>query len=434
MKKQVRKVILFALVLLLAFGLTACSKKEAAKTQEVEVGFKPKLDTTTKCTITVVGHYSNFEALEAEFNLFNQYYPNVEMNYTYLDNYNGIITTAVSSAEAPDIFFAYPWMAYQEKYASLYETAVDLADPALGIDLSCIRSSLLYTDANGKVPTVPIYTTTYGMMVNENIFEKEGIKVPTTYSELISACEALKKAGYANPIMAYNRGNFMLFSLYFPYFCAQVNGNETALKNLNSMAAGAGEYMRSSLELASDFMSRGFVDIESCNTLENDYNAVIMRFFQGDIPMMLASGNTVSGTEKRESQSEAFTANPFRYSFQPVPSTEQGGYFLNSISLGFAINGKSANLDMAKEFMRFLVNTEELNRMAKAKRMVTPCTEMALDDIYAAFGQLDASHVINQSELGLDDAPDQQVRKAGWQVSNGNMTVDEAVAAFGTLQ
>ena len=89
---------------------------------------------------------------------------------------------------------------------------------------------------------------------------------------------------------------------------------------------------------------------------------------------------------------------------------------------------------MSKEFMRFLVNTEELNRMAKAKRMVTPCTEMALDDIYAAFGQLDASHVINQSELGLDDAPDQQVRKAGWQVSNGKMTVDEAVTAFGTLQ
>lgn len=434
MKKQAGRFILFALVLLLAFGLTACSKKEAVKAQEAEVGFKPRLDTTTKCTITVVGHYNNFEALEAEFNLFNQYYPNVEMNYTYLDNYNGIITTAVSSAEAPDIFFTYPWMAYQEKYASLYETAIDLADPALGIDLSCIRGSLIYRDANGKVPTVPIYTTTYGMMVNEAIFEKEGIKVPTTYSELISACEALKKAGYANPIMAYNRGNFMLFSLYFPYFCAQVQGNGKALQDLNAMKEESGEYMRSSLELASDFMSRGFMDIESCNTLQNDYNAVIMRFFEGDIPMMLASGNTVSGTEKRESQSEAFTAKPFRYSFQPVPSTEQGGYFLNSISLGFAINGKSSNLDMAKEFMRFLVNTEELNRMAKAKRMVTPCKEMALDDIYAAFGQLDASHVINLSELGLDDAPDQQVRKAGWQVSNGNMTVDEAVAAFGTLQ
>lgn len=434
MKIQVRKWILLALVLVLAFSMTACSRKEAAKEQEVEVGFKPRLDTSTTCKITVVGHYSNFEALEAEFNLFNQYYPNVEMNYTYLDNYNGIIVTALSSAEAPDIFFTYPWMVYQEKYNDLYKAAVDLSDPALGIDLSCIRSSLLYKDANGKVPTVPIYTTTYGMMVNENIFEKEGIAVPKTYNELISACEALKKAGYANPIMAYNRGSFMLFPLYFPLFCAQIQGNQKALDDLNAMKEGSGEYMRSSLELAADFMSRGFVDIESCNALENDYNAVIMRFFEGDVPMMLASGNTVSGTEKRESQSKAFSANPFRYSFQPVPSTEQGGYSLNSISLGFAINGNSKNLDMAKEFMRFLVNTEELNRMAKAKRMVTPCNVMALDDIYAAFGQLDVSHVINQSELGLDDTPDQQVRKAGWQVSNGNMTVDEAISAFGTLK
>ena len=47
---------------------------------------------------------------------------------------------------------------------------------------------------------------------------------------------------------------------------------------------------------------------------------------------------------------------------------------------------------------------------------------------------MDASRVINMSELGLADTPDAQVRKAGWQVSNGTMTVDEAVAAFGTLQ
>ena len=80
MKKQAGRFILFALVLLLAFGLTACSKKEAVKAQEAEVGFKPRLDTTTKCSITVVGHYNNFEALVAEFNLFNQYYPNVEIS------------------------------------------------------------------------------------------------------------------------------------------------------------------------------------------------------------------------------------------------------------------------------------------------------------------------------------------------------------------
>ena len=175
------------------------------------------------------------------------------------------------------------------------------------------------------------------------------------------------------------------------------------------------------------------MDLDSCNQLENDYNAVIMRFFEGDVPMMMASANTVSGTEKRESQSEAFTAHPFRYSYCPVPSTEKGGYFLNSVSIGFAVNRHSANLDMANEFMRFLITTDELNLMAQTKRMVTPCTDMSLDGVYASFGKIDEQRIINLSELGIADVPDTQVRKAGWLVSNGKMTVDEAIEAFGTL-
>ena len=436
MKKQQRtKWGLCVLLLVLVLCLTACAAKEGPKAPEAAVGFAPKLDTKTDCSITVVGHYNNFEALEAEFNRFAAYYPNVKMNYTFLDNYNGIVVTALNSSEAPDIFFTYPWMAYRDGYASVYgELAENLADPALGIDLGCIRESLLYKTAEGKVPTVPVYTTTFGMLVNEEIFEKEKLAVPTTYAELLSACEKLKKAGYTSPIMAYNRGNFMLFPLYYPYFCSQIQGNQAAIQDMNAMKDGAGEYMRSALTLADDFMKKGFIDLESCNQLENDYNAVIMRFFEGDVPMMFASGSTVSGTEKRESQSEAFTAHPFPYSFHPVPSTEEGGYFINTISMGFAVNKNSKNLDMANEFMRFLVSTEELNRICQAKRMVTPCVDMSLDGVYAAFGKLDASRIVNLSELGLEDVPDTQVRRAGWQVSNGNMTVDEAVAAFGSIQ
>ena len=200
------------------------------------------------------------------------------------------------------------------------------------------------------------------------------------------------------------------------------------------MEPDAGQYMRSSLELAADFMSHGFIDLEHCEALEDNYDAVIMRFFEGDVPMMLASGNTVSGTEKRESNSEAFTAHPFRYSFYPVPSTEEGGYFINTVSVGFGVNKNSSELAMANEFMRFLVNADELSRMANAKRMVTPCTDMSLNSVYAPFKDIDPQRIINLSELGLADAPASQVSKAGWQVCNGLLTVDEAVAAFGTLE
>ncbi len=425
MKKLGMKKLALVLVLVLALCLTGCAGKEAKKQE----GFAPKLDTKADCTITVSGHYENFEALETEFNRFAEHYPNVNLKYVYMDDYKNNIATALESSEAPDIFFTYSSWGDAE-----YTQAENLADPATGIDLSCIRESLLYKDAAGNVPTVPVYTTTYGMLVNEEIFEKNKIAIPKTYDELIAACDALKAAGYASPIMAYNNGSEMLFPMFYPYFCAQIQGKEDVIRKMNNMEEGAGEYMRSALELAADFMSRGYIDLESCSQIANNYEALILRFFEGDVPMMMATGNTVSGTEKREKKSEAFTAHPFKYSYHPVPSTKEGGYFLNLVSIGFAVNKNSQNLAMANEFMRFLVTPGEMNRMAQAKRMVTPCTDMSLDGVYAAFGGMDASRVINLSELGLADTPDAQVRKAGWQVANGTITVDEAISAFGTLQ
>jgi len=426
---------LLIVFIVLSLCLAACSKKEASKTQNTAAGFAPKLDPSTACSITVAGHYSNFEALEAEFNRFARYYPNVKMTYVYMDGYSKsgsrILSTALAGSEAPDIFFTYPYMYEWVDGSEIASASENLADV---IDLSCIRPNLLKKEADGSILSVPVYTTTYGMMVNEDIFAKEKIAVPRTYSELVSACEALKKAGYENPVMCYSRGSDLLYPLFYPYFCAQIKGNDKALGDLNGMKEGAGEYMRSAMELTADFMGRGFINLEECAKLANNYEAVILRFFEGDVPMMLASGNTVSGTEKREAKSEAFTAKPFRYSFHPVPSTDEGGYFINTISVGFGVNKNGKNLAMANEFMRFLVSTQEMNLMAKAKRMVTPCTDMSLDSVYAPFQNLDSQHFINTSDLGLEDRPASQVSKAGLNVATGTMTVDQAVAAFGSIQ
>lgn len=423
-----KKLFCVVLVIVLSLAVVSCGKG-GEENKEV---FTPSLDKETAGEINVVGHYSNFEALEEEFNRFAEYYPNVVLKYTYLDNYKKIISTTLASDNAPDIYFTTPsWVA---ENSAMYEYAEDLSEPALKINLSCIRDGLLNKDPNGNITMVPIYTTTYGMLVNENIFAKEDLSIPKTYNELIDVCTKLKAAGYENPVMGYSNNTSLLYSLFFPHFCGAISGNEAAILALNALEPSAGEYMRGSLDLVADFMSRGFVNLENCNELKNDYDAVIKRFFEGDIPMMFSSGNTVSGTEKREIQSESFVANPFKYSFHPAPSTDQGGFFLNTISIGFSVNKNSKNLDLTNEFMRFLISTSELNLMAQNKRMVTPCKNMKLDEIYSSFGELSESSIIYVSNLGLADAPDQQVRKAGAQVTNGLMTVDEAVAKFGQFE
>ncbi len=423
---------LLCLLLALSMCLTSCGGKDK-KAQKAQA-FAPRLDTQVSASVSVAGHYSNFEALEAEFSRFNQYYPNVRLTYTYMDGYSksgsGILSTALSGSEAPDIFFTYPYMDGWPDGDVIANASENLADPALGLQLDCIRPELLNKDKNGQVLSVPVYTTTYGMLVNEDLFKKAGLTVPKTFAQLLSACEKLKAAGYAQPIWGYSKSEDLLYPLYYPFFCGQIKDNEAALSALNGKAAGAGEYARGAFQLVADIMGSGSIDLAACDLLKDNYDAVIMRFFEGDIPMMLCSANTVSGTEKREAKSAAFSAKPFKYSFHPVPSTDEGGYFINTISIGFAVNKNSKNLDMANEFMRFLLSTEEMNLICKAKRMVTPCVDMSLDSVYAPFQSITAERFIDLSELPLSVEVVSWVSKTCWQLTLGGMSVDEAVSSF----
>ena len=435
--KQAKRYLCFALSLCLLFSLASCTSgsQPGEPAGPEEKPYEPALDPQTTGSVIVVGHSSNFEALESAFNRFAEFYPNVKMSYTYLDDYSNTLAAALTSEEAPDIFFMYPRMITGQAREDLLALAEDLSEDSLNIDLSSIRENLLQRDAEGHLPMVPVYCATYGMMVNEDLFAKEGIAIPETYADLISACDAFREAGYESPVMGYNQGSFFTFPLYYPYFCAQIlSEGPESIEEVNSMGAAGGEHLRSTLELLDDFMNHGCADPELSKMMENDYQDVIMRFFEGNVPMMMASSNTVSGTQKRESQSEAFTASPFVYSFRPVPTTEEGGYFLTSVSMGFAVNQKSKNLDLTNEFMRFLVTTEQMNQVAADKRMVTPCKDMSLDSVYAAFGELPEDHVIYQYEIGISGDADSQVQKACWQLSNGLISIEDAVNGFGNLQ
>lgn len=89
---------------------------------------------------------------------------------------------------------------------------------------------------------------------------------------------------------------------------------------------------------------------------------------------------------------------------------------------------------MVNEFMRFVISSSCLNRMAKAKRMITSCKDMTFDEVYSAFGKIEASRIINPSQIGLLDTADKQVRKAGIAVCQKGMSVDETIRTLGFFE
>ena len=88
-----KKMLCVILGALLAIVPTACISRAKA-----ESAFQPRLDTDTSCQITVIGSYSNFEALETEFDRFNEFYPDVEMSYWKPDDYNNLLGTVLESS------------------------------------------------------------------------------------------------------------------------------------------------------------------------------------------------------------------------------------------------------------------------------------------------------------------------------------------------
>lgn len=431
-----KKLIRLAAALSMTALLASCGGGSGASDE-----FVPALDKNTACTIKVVGDYGTFEALEEEFDKFNNkktgYYPNVKLVYSKVDDYSNTIGTVLSKeTDTPNIFFTYAaWMGGDAKYDVVRSHMEDLSDPALKLDLDCIRPGLVNRDANGKVFMVPVFSRTYGTLVNHNLFKKENIEIPTKWSELLAACETFKTKEYKSPMMGYSLkdSSCLMNTIAYPGFVAALAKNPEMIEKANNLDPSAGEYMRDGLTKVKTLVDNGAIDINECDTIEDNYNKVIMRFFEGDVPMMICAGDTVSGTKKRESQSEAFTNNPFEYSFVPIPMTEEGGYFIDSPSIQFSVNKNCENLDMTNEFMRFLVRKQELNAMAAVKHLVTTTKELSFDPVYAAFGKIPEERTFSPEVLGVKDPLAKQIRVASYKVGKGSLTVNEAVEKYGTF-
>lgn len=418
-------------LLMMTAMLASCGNNQQNKSDK---GFKPALDPNTSCKIRIVGDYKKFEALEAEFHRFRYFYPHVNFSYKQLENYNDSIGDYLNGANKPNIFFTYSSMIGNSKYNDVFAHTEDLNDAKINFD--CVREGLLHKEEDGSVYMVPIFARTYGMLVNNDLFEENNLEVPTTYEEFEAVCQAFKENGITSPMMGFtsSSSSCLMNTVAYPMFVATLAGNAEALELANNLDPSAGEYMRTALETVYSLFDDGYVDIDACNAIGTDnYEKVIFRFFDGDVPMMVCTADTASGTTTREATYAPFANSPFNYSFAPIPSTSEGGYFIDSPSVQFSVNKDCDNLDMTNEFMRFLISDKELNEMSAVKGLLTPTKTVAFDSLYSPFSGVPAERTFLSEELGIRDALAKQIREASFKVGKKSMTVEEAIANYGNF-
>ncbi|WP_026491875.1 ABC transporter substrate-binding protein [Butyrivibrio sp. XPD2002] len=152
---------------------------------------------TTEATkeITIVHYLTETAKLKAFDDLvagFEAAHPDIKVNAESMpmDNYSDVVKLRFSTGEQPDIIFGQP-----KTFSDLVGSGLirDLSDQPF-VDALLDSSKQSVTIDNG-IYGIPLDQMANVVFYNKDIFEAQGLSVPTTYEEFIDTCEKLKAAG-----------------------------------------------------------------------------------------------------------------------------------------------------------------------------------------------------------------------------------------------
>lgn len=210
-----------------------------------------------------------------------------------------------------------------------------------------------------------------------------------------------------------------------------IENDEKLIEKANSGDSSYADSLYPVYEHLAELIDKGYISNE-VNSIypEDNYDGSILAFFEGDVPFWVANTENVSGMKKRESRSEAYSANPFEYEFINVPLGDSGMYSYEEPWYGFSVNKNGAQIDYAVEFMSFLMMEEELNKLAEVKGMPS----VTINNTDARFThalhpkRMEARYVDNGKLNNADITS--AIADAGNQMGYGEInSVEEAIAA-----
>ena len=114
------------------------------------------------------------------------------------DQYDSVLQTRLTGDDAPDLF------TIQANNIGNYAGAGYLADltdtEAIAKVYENVKETVTY---DGKVMALPIESTAWSVLYNQEMFEDAGVEVPQTFDELKAVSEALEAKGYTPFMLAF---------------------------------------------------------------------------------------------------------------------------------------------------------------------------------------------------------------------------------------
>ena len=136
---------------------------------------------------------STMEGLVAKF---NESQDKIEVQLTQPADAGTVLKTRMTKDDLPDIVA----MGGDSTYSELQSAGVlvDLSGEDYVANINESYMDMLYMlnmDQEEKAYGIPYATNSSGIIYNKDIFEENGIEIPTTWTELLEVCETLQAAG-----------------------------------------------------------------------------------------------------------------------------------------------------------------------------------------------------------------------------------------------
>ncbi|MDQ6418858.1 extracellular solute-binding protein [Paenibacillus sp. LHD-117] len=298
--------------------------------------------------------------------------PNVEVDAQAIpvDGYRQRLSTVAAGNEMPDVFFVYAGSQSQEFFnAGLLQPITSLAEENPDWKANFMDGAFnRFEFEKDQIFSAPIgLSATSFLYYNKDLFEKNGVKVPTTWAEMMTAVKAFNDKGIT-PIALGNKAPWVAQSTILGSLADRVTGTDWFMKAVNGEASFTDQVFVDALGKFKELVDNKAFQ-EGANSIDN--TQAEQYFVQGKAAMMISGAWTLtnlaaSATPEQVAPIEVTT----------IPAIEGGAGKAGTISGGagggFALSKKTSGAakDAALDLIYAISGPDGQKKIAESNSMV----------------------------------------------------------------
>jgi multiple sugar transport system substrate-binding protein len=251
----------------------------------------------------------------------------------------------------------------------------------------------------GKRFMMPTNFTTWGFYYNKDLFEKAGVAVPKTWEELMAAAAKLKASG----VIPFTIGVRDLWAndLWFDYLNLRENGLDFHMALMDGKESYTDPRVKKVFSLWAEPIKKGYF-LENASSY--GWQEAIPLLSQGRAAMYLLGPYVLTSLPAELHGKIGFFKFP---EVKPgVPNAEE-----LSVN-GVAIPSGAKNKPLARQFLAFLAQPENIAAFAKAGAVLPARTDVTLDDPFST-SQIEHAKAAKGSSQFYDRDTDPEMAQVG---------------------